>query len=42
MSEGAGHVEIVERLVTSGKVDVNAANGRGDTALHKVRNTREK
>ena len=34
---GAGHSEIVEKLVLSGKVDVNATNGRGDSALHKVR-----
>jgi hypothetical protein len=35
-------VEIVKRLVASGKVDVNAVNGRGDSALHKVRNVQEK
>ena len=39
---GAGHVEIVKRLVASGKVDVNATNGRGDTALHKVRDVQDK
>lgn len=39
MGPAAGHFEIVQRLVASGKVDVNAVNGRGDSALHKVRNT---
>lgn len=34
---GAGHHQIVSKLVTSGKVDVNAVNGRGESALHKVR-----
>lgn len=34
---GAGHHEIVKKLLESGKVDVNAVNGRGDSALHKVR-----
>jgi ankyrin repeat protein len=33
---GAGHHEIVSKLVASGKVEVNAQNGRGDTALHKT------
>jgi len=39
LTPAAGHFEIVQRLVASGKVDVNAVNGRGDSALHKVRNT---
>jgi hypothetical protein len=32
-----GHAEVVQLLVASKKVDVNAQNGQGETPLHKVR-----